>query len=80
MKKMIIDYKPSDKNEEEEKPSYIDIWYDHYTKNWVVQVMNKRGYQVGNSTYVYRKIEAKNTGLYLSKQYGIEIKITNRNQ
>jgi GNAT superfamily N-acetyltransferase len=36
----------------------IDMWYDRYTKNWVVQLKDSKGYQIGDAHYVYTKREA----------------------
>lgn len=39
----------------DEKIAYIDCWYDKHTKLWVLQKMNKDGYQIGDAYYIYGK-------------------------
>jgi hypothetical protein len=67
MKLQILgDYEPFD-----EKIVSIDKWYDRHTKLWIIQCLNKDGYQVGNAFYSPRKgaeIEYKR----LKKEYNIE--------
>ncbi len=36
----------------------IERWYDRSSKNWIVQLLDPEGNQVGNAIYVYSKKEA----------------------
>lgn len=49
----------------------VDAWYDMHTRLWVVQLLNKDGYQVGDAQYVYGKTEAKAVKAELEKEYNI---------
>lgn len=49
----------------------VDAWYDKHTRLWVVQLLNKDGYQVGDAQYVYGKAEAKAVKAELEKEYNI---------
>lgn len=42
---------------------YFDRWYDRSSRNWVVQLKDKKNdFQVGAAVYVYRKEEAMSVG------------------
>jgi len=36
----------------------IDVWYDVYTKSWIVQTLDGNGWDTGPSEYVYGRAEA----------------------
>ena len=55
----------------DEKVVSIDTWYDRYTKLWVIQKLNKDGYQVGDADYVYGKQAAMKETEELKKKYNI---------
>lgn len=46
----------------------IDAWYDRHTKLWVIQKLNKSGYQVGDAIYVYGKKAAMDTKKELEQE------------
>ena len=49
----------------------IDAWYDRHTRDYVIQLLNKDGYQVGDTIRCPDK-ETKNSEVkYLKEQYGI---------
>lgn len=49
----------------------IDAWYDKHTRLWVVQKLNKDGYQVGDADYVYGKTNAMEEKAELEKKYNL---------
>lgn len=55
----------------DEKVVSIDTWYDRHTKLWVIQKLNKDGYQVGDADYVYGKQAAMKETEELKKEYNI---------
>ncbi|MBQ6679512.1 MAG: hypothetical protein IJM76_05760 [Lachnospiraceae bacterium] len=36
----------------------VDAWYDRHTRLWVIERLNKDGYQIGDAIYVYGKKDA----------------------
>lgn len=56
---------------EEIVADYVEIWWDRHSRNWIVQVKTKEGYQVGNAVYVYTKPQAKEIQKELENEYGI---------
>lgn len=42
----------------DEKIVQIEAWYDHISRNWVVQSFNADGYQIGDATYVGTREDA----------------------
>lgn len=66
----IINFSADD-TEFDENVVSIDTWYDRYTKLWVIQKLNKDGYQVGDADYVYGKQTAMKETEELKKKYGI---------
>lgn len=49
----------------------IDAWYDRHTRDYVIQLLNKDGYQVGDTIRCPDK-ETKNSEVkYLKAQYKI---------
>ena len=49
----------------------VDAWYDRHTRLWVVQKLNKDGYQVGDADYVYGKADAMRVKKETEKDYNI---------
>jgi hypothetical protein len=45
--------------EKDETITIIEYWYNRQTRDWVVQLKTKDGYQVGSADYVYRKDQAQ---------------------
>lgn len=43
----------------ERSSNWVDVWYDHATRNWVVQRKDKDGNQIGDADYVYSRSEAQ---------------------
>lgn len=52
---MIFEIKDWDGTGIDETIVEIDAWYDRHTKLWVIQKLNKDGYQIGDAEYVYGK-------------------------
>ena len=50
----------------------IDVWYDRYTRSWVVQLKDVSGNQIGTADYVYTKREAELIADRLKKEHNIE--------
>lgn len=55
----------------DETVANIDTWYDRHTRLWVIQMLNKDGYQIGDAEYVYGKQEARRRTLELIREYGL---------
>ena len=36
----------------------VEKWYDRYSRNWIIQLLDAKGNQIGNAVYVYTKNEA----------------------
>ena len=49
----------------------VDVWYDRRTRLWVIQKLNKNGYQIGNAIFVYGKKSAMETAEEIRKEYNI---------
>ena len=49
----------------------VDVWYDRHTRLWVIQKLNKDGYQIGDSVIVYGKKSAMKTAEEIRKEYNI---------
>lgn len=60
-------------NEEQfdETVASIDTWYDRHTRLWIIQKLNKEGYQIDSATYVYGKKLAMQVAAELKEQYGL---------
>lgn len=43
---------------EGKKGLHTDRWYDRSSRNWIVQLLDENGYQIGTAVYVYSKQEA----------------------
>jgi len=55
----------------DEKVAYIDCWYDRHERLWVLQKMNKEGYQIGNATYIWGKKDALEYKKQMEKEEGL---------
>ena len=55
----------------DEKIAYIDCWYDRHTRLWVLQKMNKEGFQIGDATYIYGKKDALAYKKQLEQEAGL---------
>ena len=55
----------------DEEVASVDAWYDKHTRLWIIQLLNKDGYQIGDATIVYGKSEAKAVKAELEKEYNI---------
>lgn len=69
-----INLKNYEAPEFDETVATIDCWYDRHERLWVLQKLNKDGYQVGDAMYVYGKKDAKKFADDLRREYGIETK------
>lgn len=58
--------------------SFIDVWYDGISNNWVAQVKDAEGNQIGEAVYVYRKWEAVDSAESLRPNSSVPIKIYKR--
>ena len=56
----------------DEAVASVDAWYDRHTRLWVIQLLNKDGYQVGDAKYVYGKADAMLTTSMLMEEYGLK--------
>ena len=61
----------------EHEPTIVDVWYDRISKNWVVEVKDERGYQVGEAIYVYTKPEAMREKSRLEREHRIVARLMN---
>ena len=43
----------------DDKENKVTMWYDRYTRSWVVQSLDWEGNQIGDATYVYTRKEAE---------------------
>lgn len=55
----------------DEKVVKIDAWYDKHTRLWVIQKLNKEGYQIGDALYIYGKASAMIEKKNLEEEYGL---------
>ena len=55
----------------DENITALDMWYDRHTKLWVIQKLNKDGYQIGDAVIVYGKKSAMETAEEIRKEYNI---------
>lgn len=67
MIKVHGDWKPFD-----EKVVSIYVWYDRHTRDYCIQLLNKDGYQVGDSIRVGTKEDKDWVVRNLKKEYGIK--------
>ena len=59
-------YEPFD-----EKVAKIDAWYDRHSRNWIIQLLNKDGYQVGNAIIVGSRSSKDYEVRSLKDEYGL---------
>lgn len=50
----------------------VDMWYDRTTRNWVVQVKDEHGNQIGDAVYVYTQPEALLEKARLERRHGVK--------
>ena len=55
----------------DETVATVDAWYDPHTKLWVIQKLNKEGFQVGDATIVHGKKDAMRTKKEIETECGI---------
>lgn len=55
----------------DEAVASVDAWYDKHTRLWIIQLLNKDGFQIGDAQIVYGKAEAKAVKAELEKEYNI---------
>lgn len=55
----------------DDKVVKIDAWYDRHTRDYCIQLLNKDGYQIGNSIRVGNKEEKDYVVSELKKEYGL---------
>lgn len=60
------DYKPFDS-----KVVKIDAWWDRHSRNYIIELLNKDGYQVGNAIVVGTKASRDFMVRELKQQYGL---------
>ena len=60
------DYVPFD-----EKVASINAWYDRHERDWVIEKMNKDGYQVGDVVRVCGKDTKNHIVAEMKKEYWI---------
>ena len=64
---VIDDYEPFD-----ETVTQIDAWYDKHQRLWVIELLNKDGFQVGDAVIGYGKQWKDLTVAELKEEYGIK--------
>ena len=55
----------------DEKVTKIDAWYDRHTRDWCIQLLNKDGYQVGDSIRVGTKADRDAEVEWLKAEYNL---------
>ena len=55
----------------DEKVVKIDAWYDRHTRDWCIQKLNSKGYQVGDSIRVGDKVSKDAIVKELIEEYGL---------
>ena len=53
----------------DEKIAKVDAWYDRHTKDYCIQLLNKDGYQVGDSIRVGNKLDKDIVVRELKQEY-----------
>ena len=56
----------------DEKVVKIDAWYDRHTRDWCIQKLNSKGYQVGDSIRVGDKVSKDAIVKELKEEYGLK--------
>jgi len=54
-------------------PHHVTRRYDNQTKSWVIQLMTKEDYQIGETTYVHSLVEAVTEEKRLKKEHNITL-------
>lgn len=49
----------------------IDAWYDRHTRDWVVELLNKDGYQIGDVVRCPDKKAKDSEVKYLKEKYNL---------
>lgn len=60
------EYKPFD-----DKVVKIDAWWDRHSRNYIIELLNKDGYQVGNAIVVGTRTSRDFMVRELKQQYGL---------
>ena len=68
---MTIMLKVGDLDEFDTTVTQIDAWYDRYTRNHIIQLKNKDGYQVGDAIFAGNKKDRDSLVKGLKEEYGI---------
>ena len=55
----------------DEEIASVDMWYDAHMKLWVIQKLNKEGYQIGDAVIVHGKKDALRTKKEIEEECGI---------
>lgn len=55
----------------DETPAKIEAWYDRHTRDYCIQLLNKEGYQIGNSIRVGTKVDKELTVKELKAEYNL---------
>ena len=55
----------------DERPAKIDAWYDRHTRDYCIQILNKDGYQIGDSIRVGTKEDKEAEVRYLKEKYNL---------
>lgn len=66
MKLVGIDYDNS-----EQRPVKVERWYDRRSRNWIVQLLDEDGNQIGDAYYCYTKKEASDEEKRLKEKYSL---------
>ena len=66
-----IDLRNYQPQEFDEKVVKIEAWYDRHCRLWVIQKLNKEGFQIGDAVYLWGKKDAMEYKKELEKEFGL---------
>ena len=52
-------------------PVKVEKWYNRSEKSWVIQLLTKDNFQIGDAIYIYSKAEAIREEEELKKEYNL---------
>lgn len=55
----------------EQQPAKVERWYDQRSRNWIVQLLDENGNQIGDAFYCYTKKEACDEEKRLKEKYNL---------
>lgn len=70
--RILLDGKPmEDLPPFDTKVVRVDAWYDRHTRDYCIQLLNAKGYQVGDSIRVGTKADKDVEVAYLKEKHGL---------